>query len=131
MVVDASVLIQILFAEEGTDEAVAVLDRTADLMMAAPSLLEAEIVYGSRRGFQARDVIDLVDRLGIAIRPFTAEHAREARLAYARFGKGQGHAARLNFGDCISYALATVEGVRLAYKGGDFGLTDIPGVRLG
>ncbi|UCH25668.1 MAG: type II toxin-antitoxin system VapC family toxin [Trueperaceae bacterium] len=57
--------------------------------------------------------------------PFTAEHVLEAKLAYARYGKGQGHAAALNFGDCVSYALAKVEGKPLAFKGEDLNHTDL------
>lgn len=45
--------------------------------------------------------------------------------AYARYGKGTGHPAQLNFGDCFSYALAKRAGVSLLYKGNDFALTDL------
>lgn len=56
---------------------------------------------------------------------FGAEHARVARAAYARYGKGSGSAARLNLGDCFSYALATVSGQPLLFKGDDFTHTDV------
>ena len=67
------------------------MGRTPGLIMASPTLLETEIVYGSRRGFDSGEVAELTARLGIALHPFTAEHVTEAKLAYARFGKGQGH----------------------------------------
>jgi len=51
--------------------------------------------------------------------------ARIAREAYRDFGKGSGHAARLNFGDCFAYALAKAAGEPLLYKGTDFSHTDI------
>ena len=131
MVIDSSVLLQILFEEPGAEEAVLTLGRASNLIMASPTLLETEIVYGSRRGFNLGEVAELVERLGIALRPFTAEHVMEAKLAYARFGKGQGHPAQLNFGDCVSYALAKVAGRPLAFKGEDFNLTDLDVVKLG
>ena len=131
MVVDSSVLLQILFSEAGAEEVVRTLGREANLIMASPTLLETEIVYGSRRGFNSGEVAELVKRLAISVKPFTAEHALEAKLAYARFGKGQAHPAQLNFGDCVSYALAKTTGQPLAFKGEDFNLTDLRVVKLG
>jgi ribonuclease VapC len=61
----------------------------------------------------------------IQIEPFTQGQARIARVAYQRFGKGSGHPARLNMGDCFAYALARDLGEPLLFKGGDFALTDI------
>ena len=55
----------------------------------------------------------------------TAEHAELARTAHRRFGRGSGHPARLNFGDCFAYALAKATGEPLLFKGEDFGHTDI------
>ncbi len=131
MVLDSSVLLQILFEEPGAEEAVLALGRASSLLMASPTLLETEIVYGSRRSFNSGEVAELVLRLDVRLHPFTAEHAVEARLAYARFGEGQGHPAGLNFGDCVSYALAKVAGRPLAFKGEDFTLTDLDVVKLG
>ncbi len=131
MVIDSSVLLQILFEESGAEEAVLALGRASNLIMASPTLLETEIVYGSRQGFSSGEVAELVERLGVALHPFTAEHVIEAKLAYARFGKGQGHPAQLNFGDCVGYALAKVSGQPLAFKGEDFNLTDLDVVKLG
>lgn len=131
MVVDSSVLLQILFGEPGAEEVVLTLGRSAELVMSAVTLLEVEIVYGSRCGFNRGDVAELVQRLGLVLRPFTVEHALEAKLAYAQFGKGQGHPAQLNFGDCVSYALAKIENKPLAFKGEDFHLTDAKVMRLG
>jgi ribonuclease VapC len=131
MVIDSSVLLQILFQEAGAKEALYALEEAPELIMAAPTLLETEIVYGGQRGFSTGDVAELVGRLGIAVRPFTLEHVLEARLAYARYGKGQGHPAQLNFGDCVSYALAKLEGRVLAFKGEDFSQTDLLLAKLG
>ncbi len=61
----------------------------------------------------------------IAIVPVTLEQAMLARQAHRQFGKGRGHPARLNYGDCFAYALAKETGEPLLFKGGDFALTDI------
>ena len=131
MVVDSSVLLQILYRGPGAEQALHVLASAALLKIAAPTLLEAEVVYGASDDYASRDVLELVERLGVEVVPFTSEHAREARLAYARFGKGCGHVARLNFGDCVSYALARVTREPLAFEGDDFHHTDLEVVRLG
>jgi ribonuclease VapC len=66
----------------------------------------------------------LVRRRGIEVVPFDEEQARQSRAAFVRFGKGQ-HSAALNFGDCISYALAQSLGLPLLFKGANFAKTDV------
>jgi ribonuclease VapC len=68
---------------------------------------------------------DLLENSKIMIEPVTAEQARIARQAYREFGKGSGHRAGLNFGDCFAYALARVKREPLLYKGDDFVHTDV------
>jgi len=65
----------------------------------------------------------------IRIEPVTVEQARTARAAYRAYGKGTGHPAGLNFGDCFSYALAKTTGEPLLFKGNDFSETDIDPAR--
>jgi ribonuclease VapC len=59
------------------------------------------------------------------VEPFTEEQAQIARQAYRDYGKGSGHRAQLNFGDCFSYALARVKREPLLFKGDDFVHTDV------
>jgi ribonuclease VapC len=73
----------------------------------------------------AGDLDLLLARLRIEVVPVTEEQARIGRRAFRRFGKGQRHPARLNFGDCFAYALAIVEGEPLLFKGNDFVHTDV------
>ena len=61
----------------------------------------------------------------VHIEPVTEIQARLARDAYRDFGKGSGHSAKLNFGDCFAYALAKTTGESLLFIGADFGRTDI------
>jgi len=89
------------------------------------SVYEASIVLSVRRGEPAVAELDLwIEAADIEIVPFTAEHARIARRAYAAFGKGR-HPAGLNFGDCASYALAAASDEPLLFKGSDFSQTDV------
>ena len=67
----------------------------------------------------------MIEELGIEVVPVTSRQAEVARLAYQRFGRGSGSPARLNFGDCFSYALSTTEGRPLLFVGNDFRQTDV------
>jgi len=71
----------------------------------------------------------LIDEAQIAIEPVTEAQARIARQAYRDFGKTSGHPAKLNFGDCFSYALAKSKGEPLLFKGQDFSRTDVRSAR--
>jgi len=68
---------------------------------------------------------DLIREAAIVVEPVTEEQARLGRAAYRDFGKGSGHRAQLNFGDCFAYALARASGEPLLFKGADFTHTDI------
>ncbi len=93
--------------------------------MSVASLLEATMVVESRtRPPASFDLDALLDRFAIQLVPVTLEQAEAARVAWRRFGKGN-HPARLNFGDCFSYALAKTTGEPLLFKGNDFSQTDI------
>ena len=93
--------------------------------MSSVSLLEASIVLTCRRGEESLAALDTwIEAAGIELVPFTPAHARLARNAYARFGKGR-HPAALNFGDCATYALAIDRDDALLFVGTDFPLTDV------
>jgi len=125
MIVDSSALISILLEEAGYEK---VLDKVNDaelVFLAAPTALEAAIVLSARLGRDARPMLaGLVRRMNAEMVDFTQRHYEAAVAAYLRFGKGR-HPAALNFGDCISYALASESGLPLLYTGGDFSRTDI------
>jgi ribonuclease VapC len=126
MVVDTSALMAILLAEADASLFAEQLRRSMNSVMSSGSLIEAGIVAYKRTG--GRDpsaLFRLVAEAEIRIEPVSEAHARIAIEAYARFGKGSGHAANLNFGDCFSYALAKAMDRPLLYKGDDFAKTDI------
>jgi ribonuclease VapC len=94
--------------------------------MSAASYLETSIVLDSRRDpIMSTGLDELIEDVGIVIEQVTAEQAKIARQAYRDFGKGSGHPANLNFGDCFTYALAREKREPLLYKGDDFGHTDL------
>jgi ribonuclease VapC len=129
VIVDSSALVAILLQApdaQAFSDALAVVGFKG---LSAASYVETSIVIdGKGDPVATRQVDNLITRSGIQIEPFTAAQARVARQAYRDYGKGSGHPARLNFGDCFSYALASVTGQPLLYKGDDFGHTDIASV---
>lgn len=131
MVVDPSVLLQILFDEPGAADAVRTVLDADDPIATSVGVLEAEVVWGARVDFADDAVVALLERLGVRVVPFEPTQLAEARTAYARYGKGRGHPARLNLGDCVSYAVAKASDRSLAFKGDDFARTDVVGVRTG
>jgi ribonuclease VapC len=82
-------------------------------------------VDGSPDPILSRRLDDLLIEAAIGIEPFTEAQAHIARQAYRDYGRGSGHPARLNFGDCFAYALARTTGEALLFKGEDFRHTDI------
>jgi ribonuclease VapC len=68
---------------------------------------------------------DFLRAAGVVVQPIQPETAHVALEAFARYGKGRGHPARLNLADCFIYAQAKAGGASLLYKGQDFSNTDI------
>ena len=92
----------------------------------APTLTETAIVLTARLGKNASPLLArFIQESHLTIVPFTDEHWRTAADAYMRFGKGR-HAAALNFGDCLTYAVAHLAGQPLLCRGTDFPKTDLP-----
>jgi len=80
---------------------------------------------GARDPVASRRFDDLVKEAQLVVEPVTDAQARIAREAYRDFGRGSGHPARLNFGDCFSYALARATGEARLFTSDDFARTDI------
>ena len=125
MIVDTSAILAIVFKEEGWES---VLDRilsSSDVAAGAPTLAETGIVLQARLGNDAPGMLErMLKELAIQEVPFGEAHWREAVDAFRRFGKGR-HAAGLNFGDCMTYAVAHLASEPLIHVGEDFGRTDI------
>ncbi|MCC5863299.1 MAG: type II toxin-antitoxin system VapC family toxin [Gammaproteobacteria bacterium] len=126
MVIDTSALLAILLDEPEAEAMAEAIEAAADPVISAATLVELNAVIAHKLGAEAQeDVEALLAIAGIQIEPFTAAQARLASDAYARYGKGLGQKARLNLGDCFSYALAADLNSPLLFKGEDFANTDL------
>ena len=125
MILDTSAIIAMLLNEPGSELLKAAIRGRDDLHVGSPTVLEAGMVISSRLRKDGRPLIgDMLRQLNITIIPFDDSHAWAATGAFIRFGKGR-HPAGLNFGDCMSYAIATIRQMPLLYTGNDFGKTDV------
>ena len=126
MIIDTSALIAILRDEPDAKICALAIEKTANRRLSAANFVETALVIdGSRDPVASRRFDDLVKEAQIIIEPVTEVQARIAREAYRDFGKGSGHPAKLNFGDCFAYALARATGQPLLFKGDDFIHTDV------
>jgi ribonuclease VapC len=126
MVLDSSALVAIMLREPEMASFQQAIAAARDPLLSAVNLLECRMVLGSRGGDQILAKLDeYLTFIGCEIIPFDAEQSRLAFEAHRRFGRGSGHPARLNMGDCAAYALASSRTLPLLYKGADFALTDI------
>lgn len=126
MIIDTPALLPILRSEPGARSRADAIERAVVRRVSAGSLLEAAIVVDSSRDpIASRRLDDVLRAASINTEPVTKEQVRVGRDAYRDFGKGRGHPAQLNVGDCFAYALAKVTGEPLLFTGNDFLHTDV------
>jgi ribonuclease VapC len=127
VIVDTSVLIALIAKEEDCVPLAQLLNSNrGNVRLSAAGYLESGIVTDSPRDARRSALLDeIIDEMEIEIVPVTEAQARIARQAYRDFGKGSGHPAKLNFGDCFAYALATDTNQPLLFKGDDFAHTGV------
>jgi ribonuclease VapC len=126
MIVDTSAIIAILKNEPEAQDFSDTIEAAKVVRLSAASYLESRIVVNRYKDpiLMAR-LEEILENPGLQIEPVTAAQARIAWVAYRDFGKGSGSPANLNFGDCLTYALARDKREPLLYKGDDFGHTDL------
>ncbi|HEY2047930.1 MAG TPA: type II toxin-antitoxin system VapC family toxin [Caulobacteraceae bacterium] len=126
IVVDSSALVAILRREPEADAFLRIIAESHRCLVSSVSVLETSMVLAGRTGDHERwfELDALIERAGIEIVPQDAEQVAQARRAFLEYGKGR-HIARLNLGDCASYALAKCRGLPLLFKGDDFLQTDL------
>jgi ribonuclease VapC len=125
LIVDSSVLLAIVFRANGYEDLVAKLTSGEPVAAGAPTLAATGVMLQARLGSAAHGMLErLLDEFAIEEIPFGEVHWRETADAYRRYGKGR-HAAALNLGDCMTYAVAQLAGEPLLFTGRDFALTDI------
>ena len=126
MIVDTSALVAMIRGEVDAQRYTEIISGAGTVRLSAANYVELSVVIdGLRDPIASSALDDVLAAYHIRIEPLTATQARLARTAYRQFGKGSGHPARLNMGDCFAYALARETGEPLLFKGIDFTLTDI------
>jgi len=126
MLLDTSALLALLFAEPEAPALVRAIAKDPIRLVGAPTLVEAAAVMRARKGPGGEVALDaLLERLEIRVVEMTPTAAKLSRLGYARFGKGVGDPAVLNFGDCLAYGVAMATAEPLLFKGPDFAATDV------
>jgi len=127
VIVDSSALIAILGLEDDGPLYESAIERSSINRISAATYLEVSIIIDRAHDpLVSRRLDEFLAEGAFVIEPVTESQARIAREAYRDFGKGSGHAAGLNFGDCFAYALAGELNEPLLFKGDDFRHTDIP-----
>ena len=131
MIIDSSALVSALIGEKDAEELIQIIADSQNPCISAANYLESGVVLDSRKDpVLSRSLDEFLQVAGVEIVPVTVEQARIARDAYRDFGKGSGHLAQLNFGDCFSYALAKANTEPLLYVGLDFSHTDVAAARI-
>jgi len=124
VIVDSSVLVAILLREPGHEDLLDALLAAPRVGVGAATLVETGMVLVSRRERTGRTLLArFVADAGLEVIDLTADHWGVAVDAFARYGKGR-HPAKLNFGDCLTYAVAHVADRPLLCVGDDFRRTD-------
>jgi ribonuclease VapC len=125
VVVDTSALVAVLLDEPESERFMEVIALDEHSVIGAPTLLETSMVLSDRKGVHGvASLRRFVRRFRLAVEPFRSADCRVAVRAFLVYGKGR-HPARLNFGDCMAYAVAKNRRQKLLYKGDDFKLTDV------
>jgi ribonuclease VapC len=126
MILDSSVVIAILKDEPEADSFSVILEAADFVRISAANYFESSLVVdGWKNPNLSGELDEMLERAKVTVEPVTHDQARIARQAYRDYGKGSGHPAGLNFGDCFSYALARVTREPLLFKGDDFIHTDL------
>lgn len=126
MIVDTSAIVAIVLGEADAEDLAQIISEATEPKMSTATAVELDAVLTRRlRPEDQRRVERLFDEWELDLVAFDAEQAEIASRAYRDFGRGSGHPAALNLGDCYSYALADVTGEPLLYVGDDFVHTDI------
>ncbi len=129
MYLEPSALVGILLEEPDRDQLLAKLVQAERPVMSVVGQVEAALSFGKSIGDYAvagSIVAETIDRLGVEVAAVPSDIFGDVIICYARYGRGTGHSAKLNFGDCFSYVMAKrlADGLIL-FKGGDFSKTDL------
>jgi len=126
VILDTSAVIAILRDEPEAAQFAKAIEKAAHRRISAVNYVEAAaVIDASKDPVASRRFDELLEEGEVVIESVTDSQARIARQAYRDFGKGSGHPASLNFGDCFAYALAKAKREPLLFKNKDFSRTDV------
>ena len=127
--VDASAIVAILTREPDADALANTLEEAQTPITSPVAVFEATLGICRKRHVSveeaAEDIREFLNLARIQLIPITGREADTALVAFSRYGKGRGHPAQLNLGDCFAYAMANNHRASLLFKGNDFNQTDI------
>ena len=125
MILDASAILAMILAEPGSQDLIRRVGESSVIAVGAPTLVETAMVLSSRLRRDPRPLLnEFLREAEVDVIPFTRDHYEVALDAFARYGRGR-HAAGLNIGDCLTYAVARISGMPLLFTGRDFSKTDV------
>ncbi len=125
MILDSSAILAVLFEEEGHERVIDAMRDADALAIGAPTLVETGMVAMRTFGLHGKALVSqFLERWSVVVTPFDGRHGQVASDAFIRFGKGR-HPARLNLGDCMTYATAQIAELPLLFVGDDFSQTDL------
>jgi ribonuclease VapC len=125
IVLDSSVLVGIVRNEQGSARHLEIV-LAHECGIGAPTLVETRLwCTKNLEPRSSRWLEDFIDSQNVSVIAFSRDMADAASGAFAAFGRGSGHPAKLNFGDCLAYAVSAIMHAPLLFKGADFGRTDV------
>lgn len=130
MIIDTSAVVAIINREPEAAGLERALARATSRKIGAPTQVETGLVLTAKFGIRGRTLFErLLQQQDVHVVDFGERHAEVAMEAFHRFGNGR-HPAKLNFGDCFSYATAWLAREPLLCVGNDFAQTDLALVKL-
>jgi ribonuclease VapC len=127
--IDASAIVAILTEEDEAATYIEVIESDSERWTSPIAIFEAALGICRKRHSSVseayEDVLQFLLIAGVQNAPIAPTDEKTALDAFSRFGKGRGHPAQLNMGDCFSYAMATDRNAALLFKGNDFDKTDV------
>jgi ribonuclease VapC len=125
LILDSSAVVAVICREPGYEELLGKIARARTVAIGAPTVAETQMVIAIKLGLGGAARVDqLLAEIQTLIVPFARNHISIFFDAFQRYGKGR-HPARLNMGDCFTYAVAKGAGMPVLYVGDDFSRTDL------
>jgi len=125
LILDSSAVVAMLIEEDGWRQLSEAVEAAEVVGIGAPTLVETEMVMLGRFDLRGGGLVArFLEENHVIVVPFEMEHRLLATEAFVRYGRGR-HPARLNYGDCMTYATAYAANQPLLFTGEDFAKTDL------